>query len=128
MAATAAYFDVQLIAQDAIHAKKTQAAIYRYALVTIGGLSDVSLVNHNQRKNYAFDVLNNFPAFSAGWNWAVAQNQTLANDVLNLGNAQANFPTTTVAGAAAVTTAVEAAPDGDYDNAVATYWNLMANA
>lgn len=127
MAVTAAYFDVQLIAQDKIHALKVQAAVFRYASVTIGGAGDLVLSNHQQRKNYAAQVLSNYPAYAACWNWVAAQNQNLANDVLNLGNAAANFPTTTVAGAAAVTTAVEAVPDADYDSVISTYWNLLAN-
>lgn len=129
MATTATYFDIQLIVQDATFKNRVQAAVYRYAIVTVGGASDLTLVNHNIRKNYATIVLNNFAAYAAGWEWAVAQNATLANDVLNLGNAGVNFTRTTpLTGASSVQSAIDAIPDSDYDSIVATAWNIMANA
>lgn len=76
--------------------------------------------------NYAFAILNNPGLYITPLSWAAACNQILANDCLNDGNAGANFTTATTA--ATVATATAAIPDTDIDNAIASAWNMLANA
>ena len=127
MAAT--LFDMQLIAADTALKGRVQAAVYEYAIVTINSESGVA--NHSIRKNYAAQVLNNPNQFIPNFVWACASNQILANDVITAAGANFTATTTTATVAAAVTTATPTttgATDTDINNAVASAWNMMANA
>jgi len=118
-----------LIAADVTFKGRVQAAVYQYAIQTIN--AETGVVNHDRRKNYANQVLNDPNASIPDFVWAAASNQTLANDVVTANVTNFTPATTAAVVAAAVTTAtptITGATDTDINNAVANAWNMLANA
>src|SRR5258708_18791955 len=103
--AVATLLDMALIAADVTFKGRVQAAVFQYAIQTInGGGNELTLSNHDRRKNYAAQVLNDPPSFIPDFVWAVASNQTLASNVVTQNVTNFTAATTPAVVAAAVTT------------------------
>ena len=112
--ATATTFDMQLIAQDATFANRVKIELLIYSVFSASN------------KNFAAQVFTNLELFTTRFVWAAAGNQTLANDVITNGNANANFTTSTTP--TQVAAAIQAGlTDTDLSNAVSTAFVAFAN-
>lgn len=134
--ATATSFDMQLIAVDSNLKTRVQALLNAWLIGTMytessadGGT--ITPQQHQARKLYAAQVLNNYSQFANVFEWAVASNQTLANAVVTTNGANFTSSTTQATVAAAVTTATPTttgATDAMINNAIAASFSLLANA
>lgn len=126
--AAATSVDQMLIAQDATFKLRVQMLLYDFCIVVIGGNTSQSTA----RKSYASQVCNNPNAFVNSFVLACAQDQNLSNSVITA-NGGANFTPNTIAAtvASAVTTATPTttgATDSLINNAIASAFNILANA
>lgn len=130
--ATANSFDESLIAASVPFGNRAKALLFAYCISvsteSVGGV--VTINNHKVRKDYASQVLNNPDTYVPNFVWAAAANQTLANDVLTIGNTNANFNSSTTSAQvdAAIAATTASTLDADINNAVAAAFNAFANA